>query len=109
MPGDKARGIKELLVTCEATPETHGPGWACLVLRWGWRWFHFNRFFALRDNNRQDTYSAVPLGSDTNRPSLDLLPDEFLDFGQVSFGFEITPAGFVSWVNHRFVLSTGRW
>src|SRR5271166_4767632 len=102
-------GIEDVLVACEATPESHSPGWARLVLRWGGRGFLFNRFFPFRDTNRHDANSTFPLGTDTYRPVQDLLSDEFLDIGQVSVRFEFPPAGFVRWVNHRFVLSTGRW
>jgi len=107
-PG-KPIGIKELSAASETTPESHSPGWARLVLRWGGQGFHFNRFFAFRHTKRQDADSAPRLGSDTNRPPLNLLPDEFLNFGQVGVRFEFTPAGFVCRVNHRFDLSTGRW
>lgn len=103
----KLFGIEDELGACETTPETYGPGWAHLVLRWGGRGFHFNRFFAFRDTKRQDADSTAPLGSDTNRPSLDFLSDDFLDFGQVSFGFEVTPAGFLCGVSHQIVLSAG--
>ena len=92
---DNLIGIEDVLVACEATPESHSPGWACLVLRWGGQGFHFNRFFPFRHTKRHDANSAPRLGSDTNRPALDLLPDEFLDFGQVGVRFEFTPAGFV--------------
>ncbi len=95
-------------MACKATPERHSPGWARLLLRWGGRGFS-NQFFLFWDSNRQDVDSTAPFGSDTNRSSLDFLSDEFLDFGQVSLGFEFTPAGFVFWVNHRSVLSAGRW
>jgi len=107
-PG-KPIGIKELSAASETTPESHSPGWARLVLRWGGRGFLFNRFFPFRDTNRHDLNSTSPLGSDSYRPIQDLLPDEFLDIGQVSVRFEFPPAGFVYWVNHRFVLSTSRW
>ena len=98
-----------MLVACEATPESHSPGWARLVLRWGGQGFLFNRFFAFRDTNRHDANSTSPLGTDTYGLIQDLLPDEFLDIGQVSVSFEFPPAGFVYWVNRRFVLSTSRW
>ena len=97
------------LAACEATPASYSPGQARLVLRWGGRGFHFNWFFAFRDTNRQDANSTARLGSNTNHPALDLLPDEFLDIGQVGGRFEVTPAGFVCSVTHQFVLSTGRW
>src|SRR5271166_2269079 len=102
-------GIEDVLVTCEATPEGHSPGWARLVLRWGGWEIHFHRFFPFRHANRHDANSAPRLGSDSYCPALDLLSDEFLDIGQVSVRFEFPPAGFVYWVNHRFVLSTSRW
>ena len=102
-------GIEDVLEACEATPENHSPGQARLVLRWGGWEIHFHRFFPFRHANRHDANSAPWLGSDSYCPALDLLSDEFLDFGQVSVRFEFPPAGFVYWVNHRFVLSTGRW
>jgi len=105
----KLIGIEDVLEACEATPESHSLGWARLVLGWAGRGFHFDRFFAFRHTDRHDADSAPRFGSDTYRPPLDLLPDEFLDIGQVSVRFEFPPAGFVCWVNHRFVLSTGRW
>ncbi len=105
----KLIGIEDVLVACEATPESYSPGWARLVLRWGGWEIHFHRFFPFRHANRHDANSAPRLGSDSYCPALDLLSDEFLDFGQVSVRFEFPPAGFVCWVNHRFVLSTGRW
>ena len=80
-------GIEDVLVACEATPESHSPGWARLVLRWGGRGFLFNRFFPFRDTNRHDANSTFPLGTDTYRPVQDLLSDEFLDIGQVSVRF----------------------
>ena len=49
------------------------------------------------------------LGQDTDRPVLDLLPDKFLDLGQVGLGFEVTPVSLAGWMLHRFVLSTGKW
>ncbi len=101
--------IKEQLAACEATPAGYSPGQAGLFLQRGRRGFHFDWFFAFRDTNQQDANSAAWLGSNSYRSSLDFLPDEFLDIGQVSLGFEFTPAGFVCRVNHRFVLSTGRW
>src|SRR5271157_40825 len=58
----KPIGIKELLAACDATPASHSPGQACLVLRWGGRGFHFNRFFPLRDTNRHDANFAPGLG-----------------------------------------------
>jgi len=105
----KLIGIEDVLVACEATPESHSPSWARLVLQWGGRGFHFNWFFPFRDTNRHDLNSTSPLGTDTYGPVQDLLPDEFLDFGQVGVGFEFTPAGVVCSVNHRSVLSPGRW
>src|SRR5271157_3940898 len=92
MPSGKSRGIKELLAACEATPESHTPRWARLVLRWGGRGFHFNRFFPFRDTNRHDANSTSPLGTDTYRPVQDLFPNKFLDIGQVSVRFEFSPA-----------------
>ncbi len=105
----QAQGHRPSSAACEATPESHSPGWARLVLRWGGGGFHFNRFFAFRHTHRHDANSAPQLGSDSYCPALDLLPDEFLDIGQVGVGFEFTPAGFVFWVDHRSVLSTGSW
>src|SRR5271165_4955418 len=101
--------IEDVLAACEATPESYSPGWARLVLQWGGRGFLFDRFFALRHTHRHDLNSTARLGSNTNRPVQDLLSDKFLDFGQMGFRFEFPPAGFVYWVNHRFVLSPGRW
>ncbi len=109
MPGGKSTAINELLEACEATPEGNCFQRACLVLRWDGRGFHLDRFFPFWDTNRQDADSASSLGSNTYRPAQNLIPDERLDFGQVSFGFEFTPAGFVCWVNHRSVLSTDKW
>ena len=103
MPCGKSNGVEELLAACEATPETHGLGWARLFMRWDGQGLNFDRFFLLRDTNRQDADSAAPLGSDTNCPSLDLLSDEFLDIGHVGVRFEFPPAGFVCWVNHENV------
>lgn len=78
----KLIGIEDVLAACEATPESHSPGWARLFLRWGGRGFHFfNRFFAFRQTNRYDANSTSPLGTDTYGPIQDLLPDEFLDIG----------------------------
>ena len=77
----KLIGIEDVLVTCEATPESHSPGWARLVLRWGGWEIHFHRFFAFRQTNRYDANSTSPLGTDTYGPIQDLLPDEFLDIG----------------------------
>jgi len=88
---------------------SNSPGQACLVLRWGGRRFLFNRFFAFRDTNRQDANSTARLGSNTNRPVQDLLPDELLDFGQVGVRFEFPPASAVCWVSHRSVPSTDTW
>jgi len=105
----KLIGIEDVLVACEATPESYSPGWARLVLRWGGWEIHFHRFFPFRHANRHDANSAPRLGSDSYCPALDFLSDEFLDFGQVGFGFEFTPAGVVCSVNHRSVLSPGRW
>ncbi len=105
----KLIGIEDVLVACEATPESYSPGWARLVLRWGGWEIHFHRFFPFRHANRHDANSAPRLGSDSYCPALDLLSDEFLDIGQVSVRFEFPPAGFVYWVNHRLVLSTSRW
>ncbi len=79
-PGKSMR-IEELLATCKATPESHSPRWARLVLRWGGRGFHFSWFFPFRDTNRHDANSTSPLGTDTYGPIQDLLPDEFLDIG----------------------------
>ena len=39
--------------------------------------------------------AAPRLGADTDRAVLDLLPDEFLDIGQVGVGFEVTPVSLV--------------
>ena len=108
-PDRRLTAIKELLAACEATPESHSPGWARLFLRWGGRGFHFDRFFAFRHTDRHDANSASWLGTDTDRPAQNLLPDEFLDIRQVGVGFEFTPAGLVCSVNHRFVPSTGKW
>ena len=80
----KPIGIEEALASCEATPESHSPGWARLVLRWGGWEIHFNWFFDFRDTNRHDANSIARLGSNTYRPVQNLLPDEFLDVGQVS-------------------------
>jgi len=91
------------------TSASHSPGQACLVLRWCGREIHFKRFFPFRDTNWYDAYSTSLFGSDSYRPAEDFLPDEFLHIGQVGVGFEFTPAGFVCWVNHRYVPSTGRW
>jgi len=105
----KLIGIEDVLEPCEATPESYSSGQARLVLRWGGRGFLFNRFFAFRHTNKQDANSTASLGSNTNRPILDLFPDEFLDIGQVGGGFEVTPAALVCSVTHQFVLSAGRW
>src|SRR5271165_747534 len=59
----KLIGIEDVLVACEATPESYSSGWARLVLRWGGRGFHFNRFFPFRDTNRHDANSTARLGS----------------------------------------------
>src|SRR4051812_17776418 len=49
------------------------------------------------------------IGTDTNRPIQDLFPNEFLDFGQVGVGFEVTPVSIVSQASHRSVRSiTGK-
>jgi hypothetical protein len=103
---------RRLLEAWETTPECRSGGWA-LVLRWGGREFHFNRFhfnrlIALRDTNRQDADSAPRIGTDTYRAALDLLPDEFLDFGSVGVGFEVTPVGIICRLSHGFVPSMGR-
>jgi hypothetical protein len=109
MSGGKPMGIEELSEACEATPGTHSPRWARLLLRWSGREFYFDRFFAFSHTNRHDANSAPWLGNDTDGPAQYLLPDEFLDIRQVGVGFEFTPSGFDFWVNHRFVLSTGKW
>jgi hypothetical protein len=102
-------GMKESLAPCEATPESNSFKRVCLILRWGGRGFLFNRFFVLRDTNRQDANSTSPLGTDTKRPPLNLFPDKFLDFGQVGVRFEFTPAGFVCWGESSVCPSTGKW
>jgi len=67
------------------------------------------RFFGFWLSNRHDVNTAIRIGTDTNRPLLDLLPDEFLDFQQVGVGFEVTPESIVSRASHRSVQSmTGK-
>ena len=71
--------------------------------------FHVRGFVTLVPSNRLDADTSSWFGYDTNSPALNLLPDDLLGFGQVCGGFEFTPTGFVSWVNHRTVLSSDRW
>ena len=100
-------GIEDVLDAWETTPECHSPGWA-FVLRWGGREFHCNRLIAFRDTNRKDADSAPRIGTDTYRAALDLLPDEFLDFGSVGVSFEVAPVGIICRLSHGFVPSMGR-
>jgi hypothetical protein len=54
---------------------------------------------------RHDANPAIRSGSDTNRPSLDLFADEFLDIRQVGVGFEVTPVSAIARASHRCVVS----
>jgi hypothetical protein len=54
---------------------------------------------------RHDANTAIRSGTDTNRPPLDLLADEFLDIRQVRVGFEVTPVSAIARASHRCVLS----
>ena len=101
-------GIKESLAACYATTERRSLGWTRLFLRWvGW-YFHFSRLCALRHINGHDANSRLPLGTDTDRTALDLLPNKFLDLGSVGVGFEVTPVSIICRLSHGFVPSTGQ-
>ena len=63
------------------------------------------RVLGSRPSNGLDANTAIRIGTDTDRPLLDLLPDEFLDFRQVGLGFEFTPVSIISRACHRSVLS----
>jgi hypothetical protein len=78
-PG-KLLGIEDVLEAYEPTPEIP-PGQAGLFLERGGRGFHFDWFFPLRHSHRHNANSTARLRSNTNRPTLDLFPDEFLDIG----------------------------
>ena len=75
----------------------------------GWAGVLLPQFLGFRLSNRHDANTAIRIGTDTNRPLLDLLPDEFLDFRQVGVGFEVTPVSIISRASHRSVQSmTGK-
>ena len=76
-------------------------GWSSLGTGWGFiaSVLGFTRAY------RHDANAAIRIGTDTNRPPLDLLADEFLDIGQVGVGFEVTPVSAIAQASHRCVLS----
>jgi hypothetical protein len=105
-PG-KLTGIKQLLAACEEMPGNQSPGRADHFL--GWDGVLLPRFLGFRLLNGHNANTAIRIGTDTNRPLLDLLPDEFLDFRQVGVGFEVTPVSIISRASHRSVQSmTGK-
>jgi hypothetical protein len=54
---------------------------------------------------RHDANTAIRSGADTDRAALDLLPDKFLDLGEVGLGFEVTPVSAIARASHRCVVS----
>ena len=99
----------ELLAACEKMPGNRPLKYARPHLEIGLAGLHLDELSALGDTNRHDTNAATRLGTYTNRPPLDLLPDDFLDIGQVGIGFEVTPVSVIPRMLHRSVLSMAWW
>ena len=76
------------------------------ILGMEWAGVHLPGSLNIRLSNWDDANTAIRIGTDPNRPLLDLLADEFLDLGHVGVGFEVPPEGIISQASHRSIQSS---
>ena len=106
--GRQTSRLLERGAACDAATDGRSPKWTRLELRWSGRYFYFARFFGFSLTNGHDANPSLPVGTDTDRAVLDLLPDKLLDFGSVCVGFEVTPVGIIRRLSHGYVPSKGK-
>ena len=90
----------------KAMPPNQSAGRARSILGMGWAGVHLPGSLNIRLSNWDDANTAIRIGTDPNRPLLDLLADEFLDLGHVGVGFEVPPEGIISQASHRSIQSS---